>query len=346
MATYNGERFLEQQLCSLNEQTILPNELVVCDDGSSDRTPEILAQFRGRALFPVQLVINERRLGWRENFLKAASLCTSDYIAFCDQDDIWLPGKISVVSPYLDEDRCRLLQHGFRLIDREGKFVSGELKYDEIKYAGPAHDVRWRVNYGMTQIFHRSLLQFWHLWEFSEDHFIAGGKMAHDQWVAFLGSLFDKTITIDDVLIYYRQHDTNIIGFRLPGRQLGGINRWKNLSINLSRIYGEGDEFRKKREDIIRGLQRRETAAAAREKIIELMIPQVPVERAGSLRAHLGYYRDFRRYQSQRLLTYMSGTRTERLRAAVRNYVRAYTRPMVDRGLGTRWSNVIYEVAS
>jgi glycosyltransferase involved in cell wall biosynthesis len=82
MTTYNGERFLEEQLRSLTEQTTLPNELVVCDDGSTDRTPEILAQFAKRASFPVRIVINNHRLGWRENFLKAASLYNSDYIAF------------------------------------------------------------------------------------------------------------------------------------------------------------------------------------------------------------------------------------------------------------------------
>jgi glycosyltransferase involved in cell wall biosynthesis len=79
----------------------LPNELVVCDDGSTDRTPEILAQFAKRASSPIRIVINNHRLGWRENFLKAASLCGSDYIAFCDQDDIWRKEKLAVVESHL-----------------------------------------------------------------------------------------------------------------------------------------------------------------------------------------------------------------------------------------------------
>jgi glycosyltransferase involved in cell wall biosynthesis len=98
----------------------LPDEVVVCDDASKDRTLEILAQFAKRVPFPVRLVINDQRLGWRENFLKSASLCTSEYIAFCDQDDVWIPDKLSVVSRYLDSDRCILLQHGYRLIDDDG----------------------------------------------------------------------------------------------------------------------------------------------------------------------------------------------------------------------------------
>jgi glycosyltransferase involved in cell wall biosynthesis len=98
MAAYNGQRFLEEQVLTLSEQVRLPDEVVICDDASTDRTPEILAHFARRAPFPVRLVINDQRLGWRENFLKSASLCTYDYIALCDQYDLWLLDKLPVVS--------------------------------------------------------------------------------------------------------------------------------------------------------------------------------------------------------------------------------------------------------
>ena len=101
MATYNGEKFLEQQLQSLSKQTRLPAELVICDDTSSDATVDIIKRFSETAPFPVKLVVNEERLGWRGNFLKAASLCVSEYIAYCDQDDIWLPEKLATVQAHL-----------------------------------------------------------------------------------------------------------------------------------------------------------------------------------------------------------------------------------------------------
>jgi glycosyltransferase involved in cell wall biosynthesis len=97
MAAYNGEKFLEQQLQSLSKQTRLPAALIVCDDTSSDATADIIKRFSETAPFPVKLVVNEQRLGWRGNFLKSASLCASEYIAFCDQDDIWLPEKLAIV---------------------------------------------------------------------------------------------------------------------------------------------------------------------------------------------------------------------------------------------------------
>jgi len=105
MATYNGEKFLEHQLQSLAKQTRLPAELIICDDTSGDATVDIIKRFSQTAAFPVRLVVNEQRLGWRGNFLKAASLCVSEYVAYCDQDDIWLPEKLAIVQAHLEKSR-------------------------------------------------------------------------------------------------------------------------------------------------------------------------------------------------------------------------------------------------
>src|SRR5262245_6144046 len=97
MATFNGERFLRRQLSSLTEQTVNPSELIVTDDGSRDDTLTILLRFAKTAPFPVRIVQNETRLGYRANFMKAATLCSSDLIAFCDQDDVWEPKKLRIM---------------------------------------------------------------------------------------------------------------------------------------------------------------------------------------------------------------------------------------------------------
>jgi glycosyltransferase involved in cell wall biosynthesis len=335
MATYNGERFLEKQLRSLSEQVRLPDEVVICDDASTDRTPEILAQFAKLAPFPVRVVINDRRLRWRQNFMKAASLCTSDYIAFCDQDDIWVPDKLSVVSRYLDRDRCILLQHGYRLIDDDGNSIS-----DDIKYARSGPEALWRINFGFTQVFHRSLLEFSHLWESSVDIFAEGG---HDGWIAFLASLYDETVIIDDVLVYYRQHSTNVVGFVHPA---SAVNIKRNLSAILSRFYDRGGEFQKKRQRMIGSMQCYAAAAVARGRVIEIILPQASEERARSLRAHLQYYRDLSSYQSQRLLTYLSASRTERLQAAYRNYRQGLYQAQGRRGARDAIADFVYGVAN
>lgn len=89
MATFNGERFIREQLNSLSRQTLLPYELVVCHDGSADCTLDLIAEHAKTAPFPVRLHHNDERLGYRNNFLKAASLCTGELIAFCDQDVLY-----------------------------------------------------------------------------------------------------------------------------------------------------------------------------------------------------------------------------------------------------------------
>src|SRR5690348_8403095 len=89
MATYNGARYIREQLDDLAAQTRLPAEVVVCDDESSDGTVAILEHFAASAPFPVHIHRNSERLGYRANFMKCASLCSSDLVAFCDQDDRW-----------------------------------------------------------------------------------------------------------------------------------------------------------------------------------------------------------------------------------------------------------------
>src|SRR6476660_7280126 len=97
MCTFNGGKYLTAQLHSLLKQEILPQELVVGDDGSTDNTIDLLNKFSNIAPFPVYITQNTRTLGWQNNFLSTASRCSGDWVAFCDQDDIWLPNKLSDV---------------------------------------------------------------------------------------------------------------------------------------------------------------------------------------------------------------------------------------------------------
>lgn len=97
MATYNGAKYLEEQLNSFLNQTRRPDELVVCDDGSDDTTLAILEAFQLEAPFPVRTYRNESNLGHIRNFEKVLSLCDGELIFLSDQDDIWDATKISVV---------------------------------------------------------------------------------------------------------------------------------------------------------------------------------------------------------------------------------------------------------
>jgi glycosyltransferase involved in cell wall biosynthesis len=97
LCTYNGARYLSDQLNSFLTQTVLPDELVVCDDGSIDDTIDLLENFKANAPFDVRIYKNLRNLGHEQNFGKAIGLCNGDLIFLSDQDDVWLPEKIAIV---------------------------------------------------------------------------------------------------------------------------------------------------------------------------------------------------------------------------------------------------------
>ena len=101
MTTFNGEKFLREQLDSLYAQTVIPDEVVAVDDGSTDSTLKILEEYHQR--FGLQYFSNETRLGINLNFNRALSLCKGDYVAICDQDDIWLPEKIEKLAGKMEE---------------------------------------------------------------------------------------------------------------------------------------------------------------------------------------------------------------------------------------------------
>ncbi|MGA7871732.1 MAG: glycosyltransferase [Candidatus Binatus sp.] len=101
MAVYNGERFIREQLDSLVRQTRPPDELVVSDNASTDRTVEIVRDFAVRAPFPVRLFINDSNLGVSRNFERAMLKCAGEIIFLCDCDDVWYPEKIRIMTDAL-----------------------------------------------------------------------------------------------------------------------------------------------------------------------------------------------------------------------------------------------------
>ena len=95
LTTHNGDRFLREQLDSLYSQTMVPDEVVVCDDCSTDHTMEILDEYAVK--YGLRYYRNEPALGVNANFFRAISLCDGDYVCICDQDDVWMPHKIKTL---------------------------------------------------------------------------------------------------------------------------------------------------------------------------------------------------------------------------------------------------------
>jgi glycosyltransferase involved in cell wall biosynthesis len=219
LCTFNGERFLSEQLASIAAQTRLPDELVVCDDVSSDRSTAIVREFAEKTRFPVRVEVNETNLGSTRNFARAIELCSGDIIVLADQDDVWLPHKLATLEAALDanpesgfafsdaavvDDRLNPLGYSLweaiRFWPREQKrFRQGEAFEALLK--------RFRVT-GATMAFravHRDLIMpFPREW-------------VHDAWIALLISAVAPCVPIDEPLIRYRQHNRQQLGEKKRG---------------------------------------------------------------------------------------------------------------------------------
>jgi Glycosyl transferase family 2 len=214
MATYNGEAYIQEQLDSLANQTLLPKELIVCDDGSTDQTLEIVEQWsKTAAPFPVYIYRNEKRLGFADNFLQAARRCTGDLIAFCDQDDVWLAEKLQYcLTMFTNEPELMLLSHNAWVTDAKLCKIQLLSSYKTGIYGRGTFQTFVNPLLGFTQIFRKELVQDIPWDARPKAELTPGCLMAHDYWIPIVASSLGKVMISDRVLVSYRQHGKNTFG--------------------------------------------------------------------------------------------------------------------------------------
>jgi glycosyltransferase involved in cell wall biosynthesis len=221
LATYNGERYLGEQLESLLRQTRLPDELVIFDDASTDSTAAIVRDFAGRASFPVRFQINAERLGSTRNFETAIRACSGDIIFLCDQDDVWYPDKIArMEEEFIGDPQAGAVFTDADVVDQDlrpfGPRLWGTVRFqrkDQARFA--AHDalsvlLRHPVVTGATMAFRSSyrelLLPIPEIW-------------IHDAWISLLIGSVSHLVPLPVPLIAYRQHSANQIGIPRRNRE-------------------------------------------------------------------------------------------------------------------------------
>jgi glycosyltransferase involved in cell wall biosynthesis len=282
LATFNGEKYLSPQLASLAGQTVLPAELVICDDGSVDRTIALAQEFAESAPFPVRIIRNESGLGYRANFMRAAAFCRLELIAFCDQDDVWEPDKLAVMEPLFHDPEVLLAYHNAVVID-EHETPIGQFYAESAggRTFGPLALDPWSLVPGFVQVFRRSLLRFASLRMASVDPYWPAESLAHDQWQLFLASILGSIVRIGQPLARYRQHPNNAFGWT--------DGRWLEASPGHT--------------------LRAESFVAAAQNRAELLrsLPGdlSPVQRARVDRA-IAYYDDLHRLLNDRIAIYAS----------------------------------------
>jgi glycosyltransferase involved in cell wall biosynthesis len=232
LATFNGEQFLAEQLASLANQSSLPLELIVYDDASVDGTLRVLDGFARDAPFPVHVQQNAERLGFADTFLRAVSLCRGEWIAFCDQDDVWLDMKLQRCAAELNDD-VLLVIHASRVVDTHLR-PTGRMYPDVTRdrLEPPLHGDPWLAVRGMSMVFAKELLLAADPRTRPRSHY-AEGLMHHDEWVYVLARGLGTTSFVREPLALYRQHSANVTGAG-PGLQEG----LRNLSTVGATYYG------------------------------------------------------------------------------------------------------------
>jgi len=204
LATYNGARFVEEQLRSILLQLAPEDELIVCDDASSDDTCNVIRQLADAR---IALHAYSQNVGHVRNFERAISAAKGDFIFLSDQDDVWVPGKIRAMLDCLEANPdVELVNHALATVDAEGQPLSTPLN--------PLREGRQnRLGYLLRQLvkcqvfgcavgFRRRLLDV--LLPFPRSVY------AHDHWLAVAAGVRGPVYFLAEPLVQYRLHGANV----------------------------------------------------------------------------------------------------------------------------------------
>lgn len=253
MCTYNGERYLEDQLESIMDQTRPPDELVVCDDNSGDETPQILKDYKEDFPDTIKLFFNHGTLGVTENFEQCIEKCKGDLIALSDQDDVWQPQKLEIQERRLLEHEASLTFHNAQVIDEFGNDIGD--RWEMLSYHPKSEWSREQHYQALLKRFPAS----GHTLMFDEDlrkDIVPFPKnYIHDLYIVLIAASLSKIEPINEKLVKFRQHRNQIStgppsGFLdLLARSVDSIgnyygrevktNFWKILQNDVEKIRKE-----------------------------------------------------------------------------------------------------------
>lgn len=225
MCTYNGAKYLKEQIDSILQQTMADFELVVCDDCSNDGTWEILQDYAS-SNDKIRVCRNERNLGFLKNYEKALGLASGEYVAMSDQDDIWMPNHLEVLVNLLG-DRTIACGNSL-LVDENGDSLGMTLKEQEdlTVVSDNPMDVALSIMVyrnpfqGAAMLFRRSFLE--------KALPIPEGVKYHDSWFAALACFMNGISYTDEVVLHYRMHGSNVSGLHKKKSRGGSLNKRYN----------------------------------------------------------------------------------------------------------------------
>ena len=272
MAVYNGQEYIREQLESLKDQTYTEWRLVIRDDRSSDKTAEIVKKFSDEVEQEVIFKVNEKPSGSAKNnfALLINDAKESDYVMFCDQDDIWKKDKIEITFNKMKQAEERygrdfpLLVHGdVEVIDENGNINADsmfEMSHINADSKLPQILIQNHVT-GCTMMCNKKLIAG--ISEYASSEYI----IMHDYLAALYASVFGKIEVIKKPLLSYRQHSGNSVGAKNNNNPVYLLKRL----ANGRKSYKEAMETSRNQLKFFVEIYREELAAEKYCKEYELM---------------------------------------------------------------------------
>lgn len=218
MTTYNGEKYICNQIDTILNQTLPVDEIIISDDNSTDSTLEIIKEYEAKYPF-IRSYTNEISLGPNGNFRKAFSYATGDLILPCDQDDIWYPNKVELLYCSLSEE--------YDLVYGQDKILTETEEFDDIWYI-PSIDVAIYKNRlkGHTCMFRKKLIE---LYQYS-------GCMSWDYVLSMYVCISGRGKALPDVLMYWRRH-TDAVTFGAFSGEKSVVVEKKQTQMNKYKTF-------------------------------------------------------------------------------------------------------------
>lgn len=240
LATYNGAKYVKEQLNSIINQSVKPDLIVISDGGSQDQTVCICENTLEKSGISYIILTSNCQLSVKDNFEKGLMNCCTDYIFFSDQDDLWLPNKIEdfmevfygeqadlifcnayITDSVLNKKRKNLWESiGYKPDSEKKIYENGDLKFLNELF-------KHNVVTGMCMAINSRIVN--KILPLSE-------YAIHDVWIAHLTNIFGKIVAINRCEVLYRQHDNNVIGAKFNPRNSFN-NRNKYYRRIKRRIY-------------------------------------------------------------------------------------------------------------
>lgn len=249
MCTYNGEKYIAEQIDSILKQEYSVSEIIICDDGSTDNTIKIIENYQQKYKSIIQLVKNPTNLGVTKNFEKAINLCSGHFIFLSDQDDIWLPEKTKeIVNFFMENEEQLAVFHDLKILKKDGNILKKSM-WDSLSYTQKVRDNISLPNFlllfgnvvtGMAMAIQKPSTPVILNNE-------GGIDFLHDYLLALNYITENKISPLNKCLGYYRQHSQQQLGYSEATSNLNYFKCYKNPYIRLRYLLGRVNHLGKVR---------------------------------------------------------------------------------------------------